>query len=251
MNHESRIGNQKPGIRNQRTVHSPDQLDTILHPASCILHPVRHRITFGTRRTLAYVSVLELGHIWERSLRRAGVPVKYSQGFNPRPRLNFAAPLPVGCGSEADLMDIALDEPRTPDAIRAALAGKTPRDLIVHNVVAVAGDEPALSEQLIAAEYRVWLRDTAEDVVQSAVTAFLASESVPLAKRGRKYRGRTYDLRPLIEALHIEAAPAPWIGLWLRARARPGATGRPDEVLKALGLADIPRRCTRTHLVLA
>ncbi len=71
-----------------------------------------------------------------------------------------------------------------------------------------------------------------------------------MAKRGRKYRGKTYDLRPLVEALHIEEAPSPWIGLWLRVQARPGATGRPDEVLNALNLTDVPRRCTRTRLIL-
>lgn len=227
----------------------------ITNPASCVPLPVRHRITFATRRTLAYVSVLELGRIWERSLRRANVPLKFSQGYNPRPKLNFAAPLPVGCGSDADLMDILLDEPRAPKAILAALAGKTPQDLVVRSVSAVAEDEPALSEQLVAAEYRVWLRDilgdTLTDVVQSAVDDFLAADTFPLAKRGGKYRGKTYDLRPLVEVLRVEDAPTPWIGLWMRVRARPGATGRPDEMLKALNLTDVPRRCTRTRLILA
>ena len=63
------------------------------------------------------MSVLELGKIWERSLRRAGMPLKYSQGFNPRPKLNFAAPLPVGCGCEADLMDVWLETPVEPEAM--------------------------------------------------------------------------------------------------------------------------------------
>ena len=212
---------------------------------------LRHRITFATRRTLAYVSVLELGRIWERSLRRAGVPLKYSQGYNPRPKLNFAAPLPVGCGSDADLMDILLAESRTSADILSALADNTPDDLTVLDVIAVPEGEPALSEQLIAAEYRVWLRDAARNDVQSAVDAFLASEAMPMAKRGRKYRGKTYDLRPLIEDLRVEDAPTPWIGLWMRVHACPGATGRPDEVLKALNLIDAPRRCTRSRLILS
>ena len=68
-------------------------------PTPSLLAPVdpsiRHRITFATARSLAYISVLELGAIWERSLRRAGVAVRYSQGYNPRPKLVFAAPLLV------------------------------------------------------------------------------------------------------------------------------------------------------------
>lgn len=220
--------------------------------ATPILSPQsRYRIIFGTKRALAYSSVLELGRVWERSLRRAGIPLKYSQGFNPRPKLNFAAPLPVGCGSEADLMDILLEVPWTPEAILTALMDKTPEDLSVYQVTAVDDGEPALSEQLVGAEYRVWLRDTAQDNVQSAVHAFLASETLPMAKRGRKYHGKTYDLRPLVEALRVEDTPAPWTGLWMRVRARPGATGRPDEVLKALNLAEAPRRCIRTCLILS
>lgn len=212
---------------------------------------LRYRITFATRRTLAYVSVLELGKVWERSLRRAGMPLKYSQGYNPRPKLHFAAPLPVGCGSEADLMDVWLETPVDPAMMLAALTGAVPQDLSVIDVRAVPEDEAALSEQLVAAEYRVWLRDVAPETVQSAVTNFLNSDTLALAKRGRKYRGKTYDLRLLVEALHLEDAPAPWIGLWMRVHARPGATGRPDEVLKALNLVDTPRRCTRSRLILA
>ena len=71
-----------------------------------------------------------------------------------------------------------------------------------------------------------------------------------MAKRGRKYRGKTYDLRPLVHELRIDDAPGPWVGMWMRVNARPGATGRPDEVLNALGLKDVPRRCTRTRLIL-
>lgn len=209
-----------------------------------------HRITFATQRTLAYVSVLELSVIWERSLRRAGLPLKYSQGFNPRPKLQFAAPLPVGCGSDADLLDVLLHAPLPAEAVAAALAGQTPPDLRVVEVRAITEDEPALSEQLTAAEYRVWLRDVEPEAVEAAIAAFLAREEIPLPKRGHKYRGQSYDLRPLVHELRLAEAPAPWIGLWMRLNARPGATGRPDEVLTALDLQATSRRCTRERLIL-
>ncbi|MCJ7548088.1 MAG: hypothetical protein MUQ30_00210, partial [Anaerolineae bacterium] len=67
----------------------------------------------------------------------------------------------------------------------------------------------------------------------------------------RKYRGKVYDLRPLVKSLSLDpGAPSPWLGLRMRVVACPGATGRPDEVLRALGLADRPRRSTRTRLIL-
>lgn len=212
----------------------------------------RHRIEFATFRSLAHVSVLELGTLWERSLRRARVPVKYSQGYNPRPRMHFAAPLPVGCGSDADLLDISLEIPWASDAIYQALEGMTPPDLAVLNVVPVPDGTSALSEQLVETEYCLWLRGVDRGTVESAVEELLAAESVLLPKRGRRHRGKTYDLRPLIKGLTIRPSPpSPWLELWMRLNAQPGATGRPDEVLKALKLPDVPRRCRRTRLILA
>ena len=211
----------------------------------------RHCITFATSRALAYVSVLELGAVWERTLRRARVPVKYSQGFNPRPRMHFAAPLPVGCGSEADLLDVSLSVAWTPEAVIRALQGVTPPHLAVIAVAAVADDDPALSEQLIAAEYRVRLQAEDRTALSAAVDQLLAEDSLPLPRRGRRHRGKSYDLRPLIQTLEVSPAPAAaWAELRMRLAARPGATGRPDEVLKALGWDDAPRRCTRIRLIL-
>ena len=211
----------------------------------------RVRLTFATGKTLAYVSVLDLGRLWERALRRAGIPLRYSQGFNPRPKMQFAAPLPTGCGGEAEWLDIWLTEPLDGSAIRAALEGQLPPDLRVTAVEAVPEDAPALSEQLEAVTYRVLLRDVDFAVVEAACAALTAEESVLRAKRGRRHR-QQYDLRALIETLSAEPAPAPWTAaLEMRLKAQAGATGRPDEVLNALGLAEAPRRCTRTALWIA
>ena len=250
---EEGLGKKEEERRKREEAGSRKQEARILPPASCILplaSCIRHQITFATQKTLAYVSVLELGRVWERTLRRAAVPLKYSQGFSPRPRMQFAAPLPVGCGSEADLLDITLASPQTAAEIAAALVDKVPQDLMVLAVVPLPDKTPALSEQLVAADYRVWLRDVDRAVVEAALADFLQAESVPLAKRGRKYRGKMYDLRPLVTDLRLVDAPTPWVGVWLSVSARPGATGRPDEVLKALGLEDAPRRCTRARLIL-
>ncbi len=211
----------------------------------------RLRLTFATARTLACVSVLDLGRIWERSLRRAAVPLRYSQGFNPRPRMQFAAPLPTGCGGEAELLDIWLDEPRTPDEITAALEGKLPPDLHLRRVEAVAPDAPLLADRLRASAYRLLLRGVDPASAEQAIRALLAREEVLRPRRGRR-RDRMYDLRPLILELRVAPAGEPWdVALWMRLRAEAGATGRPDEVLAALGFDDLPRRCTRERLILA
>lgn len=211
---------------------------------------VRVRLTFATTRTLAYVSVLDLGRLWERALRRAGIPLRYSLGFNPRPKMQFAAPLPTGCGGAAEWLDIWLETPWDPDAISAALEGQLPPDLQLLHVTLVPENAPPLSEQLEAVTYRVLLRDVDYTSVAAACEALLKESEVLRAKRGRR-RHQQYDLRALIEALHAEPATAPWsVALEMRLKAQAGATGRPDEVLNALGLADAPRRCTRTALLL-
>ncbi len=211
----------------------------------------RHRVTFATRRTLAYLSVLELGRVWERALRRAGVPLKYSHGYNPRPRLVFAAPLPVGCGGEAEWLDVTLTEPMEAKALVDALRPVLPRDLEVIAAAAVPDKAPPLAEQLVAADYRVLLRGGPAPTVQEAAEALLAADEVWLARRGRRHRGRQYNLRPLVLSLRVEVATPPWTAtLVMRLAARPGATGRPDAVLQAMGLAMWPRRCTRLRLLL-
>ncbi len=198
----------------------------------------RLRITYSTRRALTYVSVLDMGRIWERSLRRAAVPLKYSQGFNPRPKLQFALPLPVGCAGEAEWLDVWLEEAWTPEQLQAALVGKTPEDLLVRAVDVVPVEAPAPSEIVRSADYRIWLRDVAPETVAERCAALLAAEHLPRT-RGEK----SYDLRPLIEAL----SPCPE-GLWMRLSARAGATGRPDEVLAEAGLTAHVQRCVRERI---
>jgi radical SAM-linked protein len=217
------------------------------------------RLTFATAGPLAYVSVLDLGRIWERSLRRAAVPLKYSQGFNPRPRLQFAAPLPTGCEGEAEWLDLWLVEPWEPARLLAALQGQTPVGLTPLSAEPVPESAPALETQIVAAEYRLELYEVEPAAVQSAVEALLAAPTLP-----RERRGKPYDLRPLIEALSVEPSavalpPSSFrlhpssspVVLLARLTARPGATGRPDELLAALGYADVPRRCTRVRLLLS
>lgn len=215
------------------------------------LAAMRFRITFATAYALAYVSVLELGTIWERTLRRARLPLRYSMGFNPRPRMHFAAPLPVGCGSERDLLDLWLTEPRTADQIAQAVAGVLPPHLTVVSVDPVDEQTPALSERLTAADYRVQVFGGSPEAIANAVTELMQAESWMMARRGRRHSGQIYDLRGLVLSLNAESNPHDLsTTLTMRLKAQPGATGRPDEVLKALGLADLPRRCVRTGLIL-
>lgn len=212
---------------------------------------IRFRITFATACSLAYVSVLELGTIWERTLRRAHLPLRYSLGFNPRPRMHFAAPLPVGCGCERDILDVWLTEPRTADQIARAIDGVLPPHLSVVSIVPVDEQTPALPEQLVAADYRVLVFGGSSEKITAAVTTLMEAETWMMPRRGRRHRGKMYDLRSLVLSLNAEQGPQELsTTLTMRLKTLPGATGRPDEVLKALGLENLPRRCVRTKLIL-
>jgi radical SAM-linked protein len=76
---------------------------------------------FARQQLIRYISHLDMTRAWERMLRRARLPLAYSEGFNPRPRLAFAAPLPVGVLSLADIVEFVLSQPLEPELVLAAL----------------------------------------------------------------------------------------------------------------------------------
>jgi radical SAM-linked protein len=201
----------------------------------------RWRITYTVDGPLRYVSHLEQVRVWERAIRRAGLPLAYSGGFTPHPRLQVALPLPLGFASEAEWLDLWLEEPVGPEAITDGLAATLPEGLTIRRVEQVPPDAPSLPSRVWAAEYAVTVETTVPaDEIRRRIEGLLAAETIP-----RERRGRPYDLRPLILDLHLEEARGGECVLRMLLSAREGATGRPEEVLDALGLADDFFRVTR------
>lgn len=198
----------------------------------------RLRITFAKEEALKYISHLDLARTWERALRRARVPLAYSGGFNPRPKMAFAAALPVGYTSVAEMLDVFLEDRLTPAEMARRLADALPAGLRVIAVAEVEPRLPALQSQVRAAEYSVrvaWPGDGAE--LEARIAALLAETDLP-CERMRKGRRYTYNLRPLIEVLRVEAGEGADYRLWMKLRYGSEGTGRPEDVLSALGLAD-------------
>jgi radical SAM-linked protein len=199
----------------------------------------RLRVEFAKLGWLRFTGHLDLARAWERMLRRAALPLAYSLGHTPQPRVNLAAALPLGFSSQCELMDIWLEQPVEPaDALdrlnRAALPG-----LLVRHVVEAPLSEPSLQSQLEAIEYLVTVPDG--EISAGRLGTLMAAETLP-----RERRGKQYDLRPLIQDL--------WSGqpgeIGMRLVARPSATGRPDEVLQALEYDATRAGVHRTRLVL-
>jgi len=209
----------------------------------------RLRIRFAKRAPLKYIAHLDLARTWERAFRRADLPVVYSQGYNPRPRFQIAAALPVGVTGSAELLDVWLSERRDPEQVLVRLREVLPAGLEVLGIEEVDLRAPSLQSQMRAADYVVILEST-EPVaaIQTRIQELLAA---PVLLRQRQHKGRlqSYDLRPLIQDLAVEQGPgAGQVTLRMHLQASPQGAGRPDEVLEALGLSLAAHTMERTRL---
>jgi radical SAM-linked protein len=210
---------------------------------------MRLRITFSKSGALRYTGHLDLQTIWERTIRRAGLPLIYTQGFHPGPRIQLAAALPLGFTGRAEIVDVwvvaeddALDRP-----YQKTLQPAAPPGLVITNVEMVDEHAPALQTQVISADYEVSLLEPADKSgLERKIAALLGAVSLI-----RERRNKRYDLRPLIEVLELmpeESSAVP--RLFMRLAAREGATGRPEEVINALGLPSETTRIERISLII-
>ena len=195
----------------------------------------RLRITFGKSGALTYTSSLDVAKIWERVLRRAGLPIMYTQGFNTRPRIQLAMPLPLGITSECEILDIALREAIECDAaaLTDSLLQVAPQGLSIHTIEEVDLREGTLQSRIISAEYRISFVDPiAGEGLQQRIEDVLQRESI-VVEKVRKRKRSVMDLRPLIIGLQIDETGD------LIAHLSVGERGnmRPDHLIEQLGLA--------------
>jgi radical SAM-linked protein len=212
---------------------------------------MRMRVTFATNDSVKYVGHLDLSRAWERAIRRARLPLSYSQGYNPQPRIQFAAALPVGFTGASEVVDVYLDEEMEPDRFLVLLESCLPSGIRLKSAMAVARELPSLQSQVCGAIYRAEVA-TAEpdDSFCARLDAFLAR---PSAWRDRRRGDKLahYDLRPLVDTLLYRGRCALGQALETQMRSEPGGTGRPDELLTELGFDGVARRIERLALLFA
>lgn len=209
----------------------------------------RIRIVFRKGAEIKYISHLDLMRSWERALRRADMNLAHSRGFNPRPKLVFASALPVGFTGCAEMVDIALERRMDLRDFASRLKAQLPSGLQLVSVSEVSSALPSLPSQVVAAEYEVLIesRDP-PDAMQLRLDRLLAAESIP-RRRERPDGSRVYDLRPLIKELWIIGRRAEMWVVGMRLKAGGQGTGRPDEVMAALGMAEAVRGIERLRLL--
>jgi radical SAM-linked protein len=192
----------------------------------------RLRVTFARGDLLRYITHLDLMRAWERALKRAGVPLAYSEGFTRHPQIQLAAPLPVGATAEGELMDVFLEEPLPPDQFSARLRSQTPPGLTVQRVEEVPLAWPSLQSLVRDWTWRAQLPPgTGPATARRQVDEFLARETFPWEQK-REKEVKRYDLRALVLDLAVEERPE---GPALRARFKAEAGGRPEQLAAALG----------------
>ena len=205
----------------------------------------RYRIHYHKLDAIKYTSNLDLYKVWERSCRRAGLPLVYSQGFHPQPKINLACPLPLGITSTVEIVDIWLSALFDLETIVDMLENAVPPGIKVQNVELVATSEPAIQTTILAARYQA-IFPVAFDSNRLAMNINSVMEQVAIV---RLRRNRQYDLRPLILGLSLLQTPEGMEGIEMLLSAREGKTGRPDEVLLQLGIDPSLADITRVELI--
>jgi len=209
----------------------------------------RLRVTFSRGEELKYISHLDMMRLWERALRRAAMPVAYSESFNPQPKISLAAPLQIGMTSEAELMDVFLERRLLPYYFLRGVGDQSPPGVAIKEVREVGLRLPSLQSQVRFAEYRVEVATGKVDV-ESSLHSLLAKETLPW-QHMRDTGPRRYDLRVLIDDLWLEHLRDGQCLLGMRLRMDAKGTGRPEQVVMALGFGDYPKSIHRTKLILA
>ncbi len=203
--------------------------------------PQRLRITFGKQGSQKYVGHLDLAKTWERILRRGSLSLSYSQGFNARPKMQLATALPLGITSECEILDIWLEHPLPVEGLAERLMAVSPPGLPIYRIEEVPVKAPALQTLVESSVYLM----TPRDPVDVADLRRRVSELLAQPELMRTRRDKPYNLRPLIYALSVNDEGQIRAELSLSAE---GGTGRPDELIDALGLPENSMSVHRTEI---
>jgi radical SAM-linked protein len=202
----------------------------------------RIRLRYTKRGRLRFTSHRDFQRAFERALRRAEVPMAYSAGFTPHPKVSYANAAPTGTGSEAEYLEIALTEARDPEQLRVLLDESLPAGLDV--IEAVEAHTSGLADRLTASVWELRLDGVDPGEAERAVAAFNAAGTVEV-QRLTKNGVRTFDARSAVVGLETHGSQAdrptdqPCAILRLVVRHVTPAV-RPDDVLSGLrAVADL------------
>ncbi|WP_406677909.1 TIGR03936 family radical SAM-associated protein [Moorella sp. ACPs] len=204
---------------------------------------MRFRIKYSKGGQAVFLGHLEMLRLWQRAMRRAGLPLAYSHGFNPHPRLAFGPALAVGIESLAEYLDVELTAPLDILEVKERLQAQLPAGLQLLQVFTIPDQAPALTAIINAAAYRVtWEEPPNPKMLQEKAETFLSRPVVEVSRPGKE-GARVKDIRPGVFQLDVKPEAA--LEMLLECSSR--GVVRPEEVVGAMALEG-PYRVIRTGL---
>ena len=202
------------------------------------------RIRFAKHGKIRFTSHRDTARIWERALRRAGVPVAYSQGFNPRPRISFGLALSTGHSSDAEYLDVTLD-PQRCEQVRIADLADSLTSCLPTGITALAAQrldpgEASLQQAVTSCTWRIEAAGADAATASSSLAEALARDEL-ITHRERKGRAVCEDIRGLVLAADIRGVTCDGVTLTAELGTQPRAV-RPEDLLSSL---DPPLRALR------
>jgi len=194
---------------------------------------MRVRIRYSKNEALKYTGALDIQAVWQRSLRRAGLAVEYSQGFHPQPKIELPFPLPLGFTATNEIIDISFKEDYPFLSIQNTLGSSLPEGIEIEKVEQIDSISKSIASKATYAEYELRIHSSRQmDCAQlmQSIDGLLAQVEI-IRERNKKQ----YDLRPLIISIEVEDDHSTCL-MRMRLTAHPSMTGRPDEIAKELGL---------------
>jgi radical SAM-linked protein len=213
---------------------------------------VKLRIRHTKLGKVRFTSHRDSARHWERAVRKVGVPLAYSAGFTPRPRMSFGLALPTGAESLAEYLDMELAEGQSPEPadLCVRFSAALPAGYEVTHVVEREAGSPSLQEDVVSCSWRLTLAGVSHGELAEAVEATLGAAALPV-ERERKGQRSTDDVRPAIIDLsttEVDHDPRPHLCAVL---ATNGRALRPSELLAtmfpALDPVDTAARVLRTQ----
>jgi radical SAM-linked protein len=207
--------------------------------------PIRVRVKYAKKGNLRFIGHLDSQRLFERALRRSKLPLRYTQGFNKRVRINLASALPLGFTSEAEIFDFWMNEVVEPVIISDRLTRSLPLEIELLGVELVDNSLPSLQASLRASDYEIVFPDTAQtESLEKDFLQLLSKDRIEITRRNK-----TIDIKPMIINHEFTQSNDGKKLLKIRMSSSASANARPDDLLELLGIDPADCKIKRTNLI--
>jgi radical SAM-linked protein len=203
------------------------------------------RVRYTKAGRIRFVSHRDVARLFERAMRKLRLPVAYTEGFSPRPKLSFGLALTVAHESEAEYLDVELSRPIDLESLPAELTAALPDGFTVEAAIAIEPGCVSLQQAIISCDWSIEVLGGAEPEIRTAIDRLLVASELPM-ERVRKGKPTVTDVRPAI--LHVEVVGPTSDGVELAAHlATESVSLRPAELVQLLGTGLVEGRVRRLN----